>query len=105
MNSDYFVALAQTFEAAIRREVRGHARTAPVTDTSERLLQFKTNMDVAMSVLDKNGLGDWLADRLVEIGDTVKDDVPLRIDVEAAIRSSTIGCGSRTCPASRRPSR
>ena len=34
-----------------------------------------------MSVLDKNGLGDWLADRLVEIGDSVKDDFPLRIDV------------------------
>ena len=35
-----------------------------------------------MSVLDRNGLGDWLADRLVEIGDTVKDDFPLRIDVK-----------------------
>ena len=55
--------------------------TAPVTDTRERLIQFKTNMDVAMSVLDKRGLGDWLADRLVEIGDQVKDDLPLRIDV------------------------
>ena len=32
-----------------------------------------------MSLLDRNGLGDWLADRLVEIGDTVKDDTPLRI--------------------------
>ena len=27
-------------------------------------------MDVVMSVLDKNGLGDWLANRLVQIGDT-----------------------------------
>ena len=36
-----------------------------------------------MSVLDRNGLGDWLADRLVELGDTVKDDFPLRIDVKA----------------------
>ena len=44
-------------------------------------MQFKTNIDVAMSVLDRNGLGDWLADRLVEIGDTVKDEFPLRIDV------------------------
>ena len=47
----------------------------------ERLLQFKTNIDVAMSVLDKNGLGDWLADRLVEIGDRVVDKIPLRVDV------------------------
>ena len=34
-----------------------------------------------MSALDRNGLGDWLADRLVELGDTVTDDFPLRIDV------------------------
>src|SRR6478736_1606753 len=54
----------------------------PVTDTKERLIQFKTNMDVAMSVLECNGLGDWLADRLVELGDMVKDDFPLRIDVK-----------------------
>ena len=33
-----------------------------------------------MSVLERNGLGDWLADRLVEIGDSVKDEIPLRID-------------------------
>ena len=35
-----------------------------------------------MSVLDRNGLGDWLADRLVELGDMVKDEFPLRIDVK-----------------------
>ena len=35
-----------------------------------------------MSVLDKNGLGDWLADRLVEIGDRVVDKIPLRVDVK-----------------------
>jgi hypothetical protein len=27
-----------------------------------------------MSVFDQNGLGDWLADRLVQIGEGVKDD-------------------------------
>jgi transketolase len=53
-----------------------------VTDTKERLVQFKTNMDVAMSVLECNGLGDWLAGRLVELGDMVRDDFPLRIDVK-----------------------
>ena len=36
-----------------------------------------------MSVLERNGLGDWLADRLVAIGDTVKDDV------KAALRRKT----------------
>jgi transketolase len=33
-------------------------------------------------VLERDGLGDWLADHLVEIGDTVKDEIPLRVDVK-----------------------
>jgi transketolase len=81
MNSDYFVTLAQTFEERYGVEFSG-IRQGPVTDTRERLIQFKTNIDVAMSVLDRNGLGDWLADRLVAIGDAVKDHLPLRIDVK-----------------------
>jgi transketolase len=80
MNSDYFVALARTFEERFGVEFSG-IRQGPVTDTRERLIQFKTNVDVVMSVLDHNGLGDWLADRLVALGDTVRDDFPLRIDV------------------------
>src|SRR5207253_1382490 len=80
MNSDYFVTLAKTFEDKYGVEFQG-IRNGAVTDTKERLVQFKTNMDVAMSVLDKNGLGDWLANRIVEIGDRVKDDVKLRIDI------------------------
>ena len=51
-------------------------------DPRERLLQFKTNIDVVMSLLDRNGLGDWLADRLVDIGDSLRDDLPLRIQVD-----------------------
>jgi transketolase len=54
-------------------------RNGAVTNNRERLIQFKTNIDVVMSLLDRNGLGDRLADRLVEIGDTVRDDVKLRI--------------------------
>jgi transketolase len=80
MNSEYFVALSQTFERQYGVEFKG-IRQGPVTDPRERLIQFKTNIDIVMSVLDHNGLGDWLADRLVEIGDTVKDEVPVRIDV------------------------
>lgn len=79
MNSDYFVALADTFERRYGVEFKG-IRQGPVADPRELLIQFKTNIDVVMSVLDREGLGDWLADRLVEIGDTVKDDVSLRID-------------------------
>jgi transketolase len=81
MNSDYFVSLAQTFEDRYGVKFEG-IRNGAVTDPRERLLQFKTNVDVVMSVLEKNGLGDWLADRLIEIGDTVKDDFKVRIDVK-----------------------
>ena len=80
MNSEYFVALAETFERQYGVEFKG-IRQGPVTDVRERLIQFKTNVDVVMSVLDRNGLGDWLADRLVELGDGVKDEIPVRIDV------------------------
>ena len=52
-----------------------------MADLRERLIQFKTNIDVAMSLLERNGLGDWLADRLVAIGETVPNHLPLRIDV------------------------
>jgi transketolase len=81
MNSEYFVSLAQTFEKRYGVEFAG-IRQGAVTDTRERLVQYKTNIDVVMSLLDRNGLGDWLADRLVEIGDMVKDDFPVRIDVQ-----------------------
>ena len=80
MNSEYFVALAQTFERQYGVEFKG-IRQGPVTDVRERLIQFKTNVDVVMSLLDRNGLGDWLADRLAELGDSVKDEFPVRIDV------------------------
>jgi transketolase len=82
MNSDYFVALAKTFEEHYGVEFSG-IRQGPVTDPRERLIQFKTNIDVVMSLLDRNGLGDWLADRLVEIGDSIKDDLPMHFDAKA----------------------
>jgi transketolase len=80
MNSDYIVGLAATFEERYGVKFEG-MRDGAVSDPRERLLQFKTNIDVAMSVLARNGLGDWLADRLVEMGDAVSDTAPLRIDV------------------------
>ena len=81
MNSEYFVALAETFEKYYGVEFQG-IRDGAVSDTRERLLQFKTNIDVVMSVLDRNGLGDWLANRLADIGDTVRDDTPTRVDTK-----------------------
>ena len=82
MNSDYFVALCKTFEDHYGVEFQG-IRGGAVADTRERLIQFKTNMDVVMSLLDRDGLGDWLADRLVEIGETVKDDTPIHFDLKS----------------------
>ena len=73
-------------------------RNGAVTDPRERLIQFKTNIDVVMSVLEQNGLGDWLADRLVEIGDSVKDEFHAAHRRQAAIRSSTSVCASPICP-------
>ncbi len=80
MNSDYIVSLSKSFEERYGVKFEGMDK-GPVADARERLLQFKTNVDVAMSVLDKGGLGDWLADRLVEMGDAVSDTHPLHIDV------------------------
>jgi transketolase len=79
MNSEYFIALARTFEDRYGVEFEG-IRKGPVTDPRERLIQFKTNIDVVMSVLNRNGLGDWLAGRLVEIGDTVTEQHPAHFD-------------------------
>ena len=79
MNSEYFVALAESFEQRYGVTFDG-IRDGAVTDPKQRLIQFKTNIDKVMSVMDKNGLGDWLADRLVEIGDQIKDDAALAID-------------------------
>ena len=81
MNSEYFVALASTFERRYGVEFQG-IRDGAVKGERERLIQFKTNIDIAMSVLDTGGLGDWLADHLVEIGDSVRDDLPLRLQVK-----------------------
>jgi transketolase len=80
MNSDYIVGLSKTFEERYGVKFVGMS-DGPVTDPRERLIQFKTNVDVAMSVLNREGLGDWLADRLVEQGDAVSDKTTLRIDV------------------------
>ena len=93
MNSEYFVALAKTFEEHYGVQFHG-IRDGPVSDPRERLIQFKTNIDVAMSVLDRNGLGDWLADRLVALGDTVKDDAPCTSTCKQ-IPFWTTACASR----------
>jgi transketolase len=77
MNSEYFLALARTFESRYGVEFQG-IRDGAVKDPRDRLVQFKTNIDVVMSLLDRNGIGDWLADRLVENGESLSDSISLR---------------------------
>ncbi len=79
MNAPYFVALAATFEQRYGVEFEG-IRDGAVTDQAARLRQFKNNIDIALSVLAQDGLGDWLSDRLVAIGDQVRDEQSLRLD-------------------------
>jgi transketolase len=81
MNSEYFVALAKTFEKRYGVEFQG-IRDGAVKDPRERLIQFKTNIDVVMSLLDRNGIGDWLADRLVENGESLSDSIHLRLQAD-----------------------
>ncbi len=55
MNSEYFIALAESFEKRYGIQFEG-IRDGAVSDTKQRLVQFKTNIDKVMSVLDQNGL-------------------------------------------------
>ncbi len=79
MNSDYFIALAASFEERFGVEFAGIRDGVPGSEV-ERLRQFKTNIDVWLSALDSKGLGEWIAGRLVDIADTVDRQMPLRIE-------------------------
>ena len=76
-NGDYFQALAGTFETRYGVKFLDIDKGA-ISDERTRLTQFKHNVDIALSILDHNDLGSWLADRLVAIGDQVQDDLSLR---------------------------
>ncbi len=80
MNGEYFVALAGTYERrfGVRFEAIRDGRPA---SEAERLIQFKTNIDVALSVLDrKPELREWVATRLVDIAGSLKRKPSLLID-------------------------
>jgi transketolase len=79
MNSEYFVALAESFEERFGVEFVGIRDGVPGSEV-ERLRQFKTNIDVWLSTLDSNGLGEWIAGRLLDIADTLEHEMPLRIE-------------------------
>ena len=81
MNGEYFQALAATFEEKFGVKFEG-IQDGAVSDEKEKLVQLKTNIDIAMGVLESSGLGDWLADRLVTLGDQVKDDLSLSVQTD-----------------------
>lgn len=82
VNAPYFVALAETFEKRYGVEFEGIRDGAPESDR-ERLVQFKTNVDIALSVMDgKEGLGTWIADRLVDIGDGLDRSMSVKFDTK-----------------------
>src|SRR5947207_10491282 len=43
---------------------------------------MQPDRDVVRATRGRGGRGDWLAERLVDIGDSVPDEIPLRIDVK-----------------------
>jgi transketolase len=82
MNSPYFVALAETFERRYGVKFEGIRDGKPAAE-ADRLVQFKTNIDVALSVLDrKPALREWIADRLVAIAGKLDRRLHVRIDTD-----------------------
>jgi transketolase len=81
MNGRYFQALAETYESRYGVTFEGIRDGVPPTE-AERLRQFKTNIDICLSVMDRgNGLREWIATRLLEIAGHLEADLPLRADV------------------------
>ena len=80
MNGEYFLALATSFEQKYGVTFEGIRDGVPATE-AERLIQFKTNVDVLMSVLERReGLRSWLADTVLEIAGQLDLSPSLRID-------------------------
>jgi transketolase len=68
LNGAYFQALARSFEK--HHGVKFVNIDAAPKTTRDRLIEFKTNFDILLGVLDsKPELCQWLADRLVAIGE------------------------------------
>ncbi len=84
MNSDYIRALAASYEKHFGVKFVGIG-DGPVKSEPERLIQLKTNVDVALSVMEKRkGLREWIARRLLEIASrlerTLHVTIPTGVD-------------------------
>jgi len=80
MNGTYFIALAESFEQRFGVKFDGIRDGMPQTE-ADRLIQFKTNVDKLLSVLDqRDGLREWTAQRLIDIAEAVDRKPSLKID-------------------------
>ena len=80
INSSYFVALAESFERRYGVEFEGIRDGVPGSE-ADKLIQFKTNVDILLSVMDeKSRLGDWISDRLLSIAENLNRETPTNID-------------------------
>jgi transketolase len=81
MNSDYFVALAETYENRYGVRFEGIRDGVPASE-ADRLVQCKTNIDICLGVMERRrGLREWIAERLVDIAGTVDEAPQLHFDV------------------------
>jgi transketolase len=81
MNSEPFWETKRPFAERYGVSFQGADEPAP-TDEADIAAQFRANLQVVMDVLQKDeGLVDYLADRLVELGDAVPQQIPsLKLD-------------------------
>ena len=83
MNGDYFVGLAESFERAYGVRFEGIRDGVPASE-AERLIQFRTNVDAVMSVMERRaGLRAWIAERVLDVAGTLDRSLRLRIDPAA----------------------
>lgn len=79
MNAGYFLALAESFEHHYGIEFVGIREGVPATEP-DRLIQFMTNIDIALSVMEKKpGLREWIAERLLDIAGKLDRTLQLNI--------------------------
>ena len=83
MNCELFWRTVQPFAEKYGIEFEGFGQPAPATE-AEQVAQTLHNIDAVLSVLRRDPeLVDYLADRLVELGEQVPDDIPtIRFDLK-----------------------
>ncbi len=82
MNSEYIQALASSFENHFGVRFQG-IKDGPTRSEPERLIQLKTNIDVAMSVMEtRKGLREWISCRLLDIAGRLDRSMPVSIPTD-----------------------